>query len=164
MGPKWHPITSCASYPVYMLHCSCWSSWDVSRSEDMAPPSQPGSLPQSPAPCCWHSLNNQSEKRQFTDLIMQRCHNQCGQGEENNLRLQTPTTDVQSDRVWAPVCVPVSLVHGWLLQLWLCRVIPWQSRPPFLGGGAEQVLLLCLTPPPHWASHSDHSVHCDQWP
>lgn len=58
----------------------------------------------------------------------------------------------------------MSVVQGWLLQLWLCRVMPSQSRPPFLGGGAEQVLFLCLTPPPHWASHSDHSVHSDQWP
>lgn len=48
-----------------------------------------------------------------------------------------------------PVCVPVSLLQGSLLQLWLCRVMPSQSRPPFLGGGAEQVLFLRLTPPPH---------------
>ena len=64
----------------------------------------------------------------------------------------------------SPVCVPVSVVQAWLLQLWLCRVMPSQSRPPFLGGGAEQLLFLRLTPPPHWASHSDHSVHPDQWP
>lgn len=58
----------------------------------------------------------------------------------------------------------MSLVQGWLLQVWLCKVMPSHSRPPFLGGGAVQVLFLCLTPPPHWASHSDHSVHPDQWP
>lgn len=65
---------------------------------------------------------------------------------------------------WKPVCVLTSLLQGWLLQLWLCRVMPSQSRPPFLGGGAVQVLFLCLTPPPQGASHSDHSVHSDQWP
>lgn len=60
--------------------------------------------------------------------------------------------------------MPTSLVHGSLLQLWVCSIIPSHSRPPFLGGGAEHVLFLCLTPPPQRASHSDHFVHSDQRP
>ena len=58
----------------------------------------------------------------------------------------------------------VPVPQGVALQLWVCRVMPSQSRPPFLGGGAEQDRLLVRTPPPHGASHSDHAVHSDQWP
>lgn len=51
-----------------------------------------------------------------------------------------------------------------MLQLWVCRVMPLQSCPLFLGGGTEQERFLSLTPPPHGASHSDHAVHSDHWP
>lgn len=60
--------------------------------------------------------------------------------------------------------VPTSLVHGSRLQLWVCSIFPSHSRPPFFGGGAVHVLFRSLTPPPQWASHSDHSVHSDQRP
>lgn len=112
-------------------------------------------------------------QEQFTDLIMWQCNHQGSQGKNtwllsSDYKKKTEGFNYQQQN-WlfeyeSPVCVPMSLVHGWLLQLWLCRVMPSQSRPPFLEGGAEQVLFLCLTPPPHWASHSDHSVHSDQWP
>lgn len=85
-----------------------------------------------------------------------------GRQEKNLLGLNTINRSGCLTHQKSPVCVPMSLVQGWLLQLWLCMVMPSQSSPPFLGGGAEQVLFRCRTPPPHFASHSDHCVHSDQ--
>lgn len=73
-------------------------------------------------------------------------------------------TVIRFEFLTSPVFVLSPLLHGSLLQLWVCSILPSHSRPPFLGGGAEQVLFLCLSPPPHWASHADQSVHSDQRP
>ena len=54
--------------------------------------------------------------------------------------------------------------HPLVLQVWDCKLLPWQSTPPLLGGGFVQVLKRVWTPPPHVTLHLPQTSHSDHPP
>lgn len=54
--------------------------------------------------------------------------------------------------------------QGWLLQDWVCSLLPGQYFPPWIGGGLVQVRDLLWVPPAHVALHELHAFHLAQLP
>lgn len=54
--------------------------------------------------------------------------------------------------------------HPLTLQAWECKLFPWQSTPPFLGGGLVQARERLWTPPPHVTLQLSQIPQFDQPP
>ena len=54
--------------------------------------------------------------------------------------------------------------HPLVLQAWDCKLFPWQSAPPLLGGGLVQARKRVWTPPPHVTLQLPQTSHSDQPP